>query len=83
MIMTITVRMENMDKETRYRNQTNQNPQLCHMLPVLPSAKGQQRPDIRHVLQTFQEGYQIHQVAVCGVADPALYRDCVVYSGWC
>lgn len=54
-----------------------------HMLVVLAPAQGQEGPHIRHVLQAFQEGYQIHQIAVRRVANPALYRDGIVCSPAC
>lgn len=52
-----------------------------HMLTVLAAAQSQERADVRHVLQAFQEGYHIHQVAVRRVADPTLYRDGIVWKG--
>ncbi len=58
-------------------------PISSHMLIVLTSAQSQEGPHIRHVLQAFQEGYQIHQVAVRRVANPALYRDGIVCSPAC
>ena len=53
---------------------------LRHVLTILAPPQSEQRTNVRHVLQTLEEWDQVHQVAVCRVADPALYRDGVVWK---
>jgi hypothetical protein len=48
------------------------------MMPVLPAPERQQRPHVRDILHPLEEGDQVHEIAIRRVADPALYRDCVV-----
>lgn len=52
----------------------------CHMASVLAAAQSQQRPNIRDVLETFQQRHKVKQVVVCVVTDPALDGNGVVYK---
>lgn len=48
------------------------------MASVLAAAQGQQRPNIRDVLETLQQRHEVKQVVVCVVTDPALNGNGVV-----
>lgn len=52
---------------------------LRHVLSVLSAPQGQQRTNVRDVLQPLEEGHQVHQVAVRRVANPALYGYGIVW----
>ena len=53
---------------------------LRHVLAVLATPQGQQRPDVRDVLDPFEEGDEVQEIVVRWVADPALYRYGIVWS---
>lgn len=53
---------------------------LRHVLSVLSAPQGQQRTNVRDVLQPLEEGHQVHQVAVRRVANPALYGYGIVWE---
>ena len=52
---------------------------LRHVLSVLSAPQGQQRTNVRNVLQALEEGHQVHQVTVRRVANPALYGYGIVW----
>ena len=49
-------------------------------MPVLAPTKRTQGANIMHVLQSFEQGYKLHQVIIGWVTDPSLNGDCIVYS---
>lgn len=53
-------------------------PGISYVRPVLPSPQCKQRPDIRDILQPFQQGHQVQEIVIRRVADPALYGNGVV-----
>jgi hypothetical protein len=48
------------------------------MLPILATPKREKGPNIRHILQAFQQRHQVQKIVICGVINPTLYRYCIV-----
>lgn len=49
------------------------------MLPILPTSQGKQRSHIRDMLQPFEQRYQIQQIIIRRIVNPAFYRDSIIY----
>lgn len=48
------------------------------MFPILPTSQSEQRSHIRDMLKPFEQWYQMQQIIIGRVINPAFYRDSIV-----